>query len=108
MLASIDCLLFLEITLATHSYILLQESHSKNGLHGLACNPVIHDQFITGGDDGLLKLWSFELNTCIKQVNLNYAIRSLCWNNEGTKIIVGLGGDKDLATKDGKFGRFML
>lgn len=90
-----------EVSLSTHSKMLLVESHSLRQLHGLDVNPINFDEFATIGDDGILRIWSLIRRTCVRRLNVEAAARSLTYSPDGSRIIVGVGGDPLLATKDG-------
>lgn len=90
-----------EVSLATHSYMLLIEGHSSGELHGLAVNPVDHDEYATVGDDGMLRVWSISRKTCLRRLAIDTAARAIAWTPDGTKLVIGIGGDPDMATKDG-------
>jgi len=92
-----------EISLATHSNIMLVEGHSYRELHALDTNPQVGDEYATLGDDGVLRVWSYQLRTCIRRANVEAAGRALTYSPDGTKIFIGLGGDPTQATKDGAF-----
>jgi len=92
-----------EISLPTHSTQLLMEGHSYLELHALDTSPVNSDEYVTVGDDGILRIWSYRLRTCLRRVNVEAACRAVRYSPDGTKMIVGLGGDPSQATKDGAF-----
>ena len=92
-----------EISLSTHSNILLLEGHSYCELHGVDCNPQDGDEYATVGDDGILRVWSYRLRTCLRRVSIEAAGRALTYFPDGKRIIVGMGGDPLQATKDGAF-----
>lgn len=92
-----------EISLPTHSNILLLEGHSYYELQGVDCNPQNGDEFATVGDDGILRVWSYRLRMCIRRVSIEAAGRALTYFPDGRRIIVGMGGDPTQATKDGAF-----
>ena len=90
-----------EIALPTHSSILLFESHSNLQLHGLAADPRDEKVFVTAGDDGVLKFWDISQRRCIRRFTIDYAARALAWSPCGTYIIIGLGGNPRISSKDG-------
>lgn len=92
-----------EISLPTHSSVLLLEGHSYCELQGVDCNPQDGDEFATVGDDGILRVWSYRLRRCLRRVAIEAAGRTLAYSPNGTNIIVGMGGDPTQATKDGAF-----
>eukprot|EP00606_Chrysophyceae_sp_TOSAG23-5_P001243 GSChrysophyteH2.ASY1.ANO1.529.1 assembled CDS len=92
-----------EISLPTHTKQLLLEGHSYLELHGLDTNPANPDEYVTVGDDGMLRIWSYYQRTCVRRVNVEAASRAVRYSPDGTKLIVGLGGDPTQATKDGAF-----
>ena len=92
-----------EISLPTHSNMLLLEGHSYCELHGVDCNPHDGDEFATVGDDGILRVWSYRLRACLRRVSIEAAGRAISYFPDGKRIIVGMGGDPLQATKDGAF-----
>ena len=90
-----------EISLPTHTYMLLVEGHSYRELHGLDVNPVNSDEYATVGDDGIVRVWSYAQRMCTKRISVEAAGRALAYFPDGMRIIVGLGGDPTQATKDG-------
>ena len=90
-----------EVSLSTHSYIMLIEGHSSGELHGLAVNPVDHDEYATVGDDGMLRVWSVSRRTCLRRLAIDTAARAVAWTPDAKRIVIGIGGDPDMATKDG-------
>jgi WD40 repeat protein len=92
-----------EVSLDTSSTSLLCEGHGYGELHALDINSVKEDEYVTGGDDGAVRVWSFEKRTCLRRTNLGTAIRAIAWNPIGTQIVVGFGGDPKNTAKDGAF-----
>lgn len=90
-----------EISVATHSYINLFESHSYRELHGIALNPQNTDQYCTTGDDGLIRVWSLKDHKVLKRGPLDSACRAVAWRPDGKHIACGIGGDPENATRDG-------
>ena len=90
-----------EVSLSTHSYMMLIEGHSSGELHGLAVNPVDHDEYATVGDDGIMRVWSISRKTCLRRLAIDTAARAIAWTPDAKKIVIGIGGDPDMATKDG-------
>jgi WD40 repeat protein len=90
-----------EISLSTHSSVLLSESHSRRQIHGLDVNPHNPDEYVSGGDDGVLRFWSILSKRCIRRLNLECAVRAIAWHPTKPQIIVGVGGDPSQAVKDG-------
>ena len=93
--------LLVEISLATHSSILLLEGHCSQQLHGLTVNPIVPNVFATSGDDGFLKFWDISSRNCLRRFNIEYASRCIAWSPCGKFIIVGLGGNPSQTSKDG-------
>lgn len=92
-----------EISLPTHARSLLIEGHSYRELHAVCANPQNGDEYATCGDDGILRVWSYNLRRCQRRVDVEAASRALCFSPNGERIVVGLGGDPTQATKDGAF-----
>ena len=90
-----------EITLDTSSTSLLCEGHSCGELHALGMNPTNEEEYATGGDDGLLRVWNLLQRKCSRRTNIGSAIRSIAWNTSGSNIVVGIGGDPKNTAKDG-------
>lgn len=91
----------LEVSLLTHSSILLSEGHSRRQIHALDTNPRENDEFITGGDDGILRIWSIAQHKCIRRVAVECAVRCLAWAPHRPLIMIGVGGDPSQAMKEG-------
>lgn len=77
--------------MATHSHVLVSDSHMSGQLHGLDVNPANNDEFATAGDDGVLKVWSIQDYKCIRKCYIDSPIRCLAWSNDGSTIVLGLG-----------------
>ena len=92
-----------EISLSTHTHQVLLEGHSRRELHGLDMNPADPDEFVTVGDDGVLRVWSMARNVCVRRISLECACRAVAWSTNGAQLIVGVGGDPTKAVKDGAF-----
>ena len=92
-----------EISLDTNSVSLICEGHGYGELHALSLNQVNHDEYVTGGDDGMIRAWSLSQKRCLRKSNLGYAARAVCWSPDGLFIVVGLGGDPKNSAKDGTF-----
>lgn len=92
-----------EVTLSTQSHQLMLEGHSRKEVHGLDLNPADFDEFVTVGDDGILKVWSVSQNVCKRKLTLECACRAVAWSPNGNHLVVGVGGDPSMAVKDGAF-----
>lgn len=90
-----------ELALKTHSSILLIESHSKKEMYGLVCNPQNGDEYVTTGDDGVVRVWGMTKKSCLRRLSLESASRAVAWSPDGKILIIGIGGDPSSATKDG-------
>jgi WD40 repeat protein len=91
-----------EFCLATQSCHILVEGHTRLELHGLDVNPSNSDEYVTSGDDGVVRVWSISRRVCLRQNNLESASRAVAWSPDGERIIVGVGGDPSSATKEGE------
>ena len=91
-----------ELSLPTHTSMILIESHSKLELHALASNPANPDEYCTAGDDGILRIFSVNIKLCIRRTMLDGSARAVCWSPDGTLIVIGMGGDPKSNKKDGK------
>jgi WD40 repeat protein len=91
-----------EVSIPTHTAIMLVESHSCKELHGLHVNPADADEYVTVGDDGVLRVWSLSMRLCKRRAMLEAASRAVSWAPDGMNLIVGLGGDPKANKKDGK------
>jgi WD40 repeat protein len=78
-----------EVSLPTHSHILLLEGHGCRELWGLDINP-LGGEYATVGDDGILKIWSTEQKCCIRRTNIENASRALSYSLDGLYIVVGI------------------
>ena len=93
-----------EVVLGTHSKVCILESHASRQLQALAANPLVPDEFVTGGDDGVVRVWSSVGRTCLRKNNsIEVAVRSACYSPDAHFIAVGIGGNPRTATKDGAF-----
>ena len=92
-----------EISLPTNTHMLLMAGHSHKQLHGLATNPVNADEYVTIGDDGILRMWSIRKKTCLKRIDVGFCGRAITWSLNGSFIVCGLGGNSSSAAKDGGF-----
>ena len=98
---------FYEYSIATESTMLLGQCHSKLELHGIVSNPASVDEYATSGDDGYVRVWSIQLKKCIRRAVVDSASRALAWSPDGTRLIVGIGGDPSMTAKDGKLLLFL-
>jgi WD40 repeat protein len=78
------------------------DAHSHRQLHGLDVNPVNPDEFVTVGDDGMVRLWSISRCRCVNRVSIDVAARAVAYFPDGGRIVIGVGGDPLSATKDGE------
>jgi WD40 repeat protein len=92
-----------EISLDTNSISLICEGHGYGELHALSLNQAHRDEYVTGGDDGTLRIWSLSQKRCLRKSNLGCAIRAVCWSPNGLNIVAGMGGDPKNSAKDGSF-----
>lgn len=93
-----------EVVLATHSKACLLESHASRQLQALAANPLNADEFVTGGDDGVVRVWSSASRQCLRKNSaIEVAVRSACYSPDARFIAIGIGGNPRTATKDGAF-----
>eukprot|EP01038_Epipyxis_sp_PR26KG_P009724 gene9724-13087_t len=92
-----------EVTSATNSHMLLIESHSHYELHGLAINPSNADEYVTCGDDGMIRIWSISRKYCLRKMFIEFAARAIVWSSDGGVLIVGIGGVPSMSSKDGAF-----
>lgn len=90
-----------EFCVQTESTILLLQGHCRMELHGICCNPSRPDEFATSGDDGSVRVWSISLKKCLRRVQLDAASRAIVFSPDGSRLIVGVGGDPALTSKDG-------
>lgn len=82
----------LELSLHGHSTYLITESHSNGGeLHGLAMHPTIAEEFITAGDDGMLRVWHTSLKYVLRRKAFPFAIRTVIYSPDASCIVIGVG-----------------
>jgi WD40 repeat protein len=91
-----------EYCVQTESTMLLAQCHSKLELHGICSNPSNGDEYVTSGDDGVVRVWSVSLRKCLRHVALDAASRAVAYSPDASRLIVGVGGDPAITAKDGK------
>lgn len=94
-----------EVSLQSHSYLLLFESHSRGELFALDINPTNADEYVTCSDDGVVMIWSISRKYCLRKVRVESASRAIAWSLDGDLIVVGFGSPivaTDLTAKDGE------
>ena len=95
-----------EFSIGSQSPILLCEGHTgfNTELHGLAWNPTSSEEYVTVGDDGIVKVWHFSAKYVLRRKNIKFASRAIAWSPNGTLIAMGIGvPDRERSTpKDGK------
>jgi microtubule-associated protein-like 6 len=92
-----------EVSLMSNSTSLLIDGHSILEQNALDVNPQNPDEYVTGGDDGVIRVWSISRRYCLRKVMIDFACRAICWSPDGNNIVVGIGGVASMASKDGKF-----
>jgi WD40 repeat protein len=50
-----------DVSMQSHSYILLFESHSRGELFAIDVNPINVDEYVTASDDGVVMVWKSNL-----------------------------------------------
>lgn len=68
----------------------LQSGHCHDELWALDVNRRAQDMFATGGDDGLLRIWSLSKFSLVDSMHIDGRIRSIAWSNSGNLLAVGL------------------
>jgi len=93
----------MNISTASKPNVLLR-SHFSGELWGLAAHPLDPDLFVTGGDDGAIKLWSISRCSLLCSLFVGWPVRAMAWHPEGGILAVGLnelerggGGGKKLS-----------
>ena len=92
-----------EVTMDTDSRSLLFVGHGYGELQGLDLNPQNDDEFVTAGDDGCVRIWSFSEKRCLRHEIIGSPTRAIAWDPTGSNIVVGIGGDPKNTAKDGAF-----
>lgn len=64
-------------------------------------NPINVDEYVTVGDDGVVRVWSLTQRRCLRRSTIEVAGRSVSWSPDGNHIAIGIGGDPTMNTKDG-------
>ena len=95
-----------EVSLLSNSTSLLIDGHSALEQNALDVNPKNADEYVTGGDDGVIRVWSISRRYCLRKVSIDFACRSICWSPDGKRIVVGIGGVSSMSSKDGKYKIF--
>lgn len=82
----------------------LLEGHAGDELWGLAVNPV-KEEFVTVGDDSLLRVWDIFSHSAVRTVPLEMPARCCCFNPDGRHLVVGFGSPRKVTAKqyDGKW-----
>ena len=104
---SAPCSSTIDLTVA--SGFVLQYSHFRGELWGLAMHPTNSDIVATVGDDSTLRLWSISKNKLLSTTNIGWPGRALDFHPSGGAIAIGLmewvKGGIDKGAKDkGKKG----
>ncbi|TTD32934.1 Echinoderm microtubule-associated protein-like 6 [Bagarius yarrelli] len=74
--------------------LLVMQGHSEGELWALDLHPK-QPIAVTGSDDRSVRLWSLVDHTLIARCNMEEAVRSVCFNNDGSQLALGM--------KDGSF-----
>ncbi|XP_041958628.1 echinoderm microtubule-associated protein-like 6 [Alosa sapidissima] len=74
--------------------LLLMQGHSEGELWALDIHPK-QPLAVTGSDDRSVRLWSLADHTLIARCNMEEAVRSVSFNNDGSQLALGM--------KDGSF-----
>ncbi|XP_046714063.1 echinoderm microtubule-associated protein-like 6 isoform X3 [Silurus meridionalis] len=74
--------------------LLVMQGHSEGELWALDLHPK-QPIAVTGSDDRSVRLWSLSDHTLIARCNMEEAVRSVCFNNDGSQLALGM--------KDGSF-----
>ncbi|KAM6977453.1 echinoderm microtubule-associated protein-like 6 [Aplochiton taeniatus] len=74
--------------------VLLMQGHSEGELWALDLHPK-QPVAVTGSDDRSVRLWSLAEHTLLARCNMEEAVRSLSFNNDGSQLALGM--------KDGSF-----
>eukprot|EP01033_Poteriospumella_lacustris_P003879 gene3879-2759_t len=92
-----------EFSLTGKTSFLITEGHDRGELHGLACNPVVPDEFATVGDDGVVRIWHRGVKYVLRRCNLRVASRCIAYAPDGLSLVVGVGrpGHVNSHPKDG-------
>lgn len=64
----------------------MTQGHYDGELWGLATNNK-SDVFVTGGDDGSVRLWSISKREEVARTNCDKWVRAVDWSNSGDKIV---------------------
>eukprot|EP00948_MAST-09A_sp_MAST-9A-sp1_P002160 g2160.t1 len=78
--------------------------HYKYELWGLSCHPH-KPEFCTVGDDQTVRIWNIKTRKLIRKTKLDTMARSCCYDMDGQRIAIGLGGrvGKGRQKKDGSY-----
>ena len=92
-----------EFALLSRSNQVVNQGHGSLQLHSISACPTNPDEYATAGDDGSVIIWSIERKSCVRRVEIDAASRAMAWSNDGSKIVVGIGGNPGILAKDGAF-----
>lgn len=92
-----------EVCLLSHTSAKLLESHSKLQLRAICvCNTKQNaDLYATGGDDGVVRIWSLSRQCCVRSCSIGFAVRAMRFSPSDEQLVVGIGGDPLSASRDG-------
>jgi WD40 repeat protein/Ca2+-binding EF-hand superfamily protein len=71
---------------------LITEGHDRGELHGVCSNPVVPEEFMTVGDDGIVRVWHRSVRYVSRRAtHLRVACRAICIAPDGLSVMVGVG-----------------
>ena len=92
-----------ELALLSRSSQVVNQGHASLQLHGISACPTNPDEYATAGDDGSVVVWSIGRKSCVRRVEIDAASRAIAWSEDGSKLVVGIGGNPAMLAKDGAF-----
>lgn len=79
----------IEISIELLSMRCICESHTSGELHALDTNPRKPQEFLSCGDDGVLRIWDSNHHYCLKRKQLPYSCRSVKFHSTENTLVGG-------------------
>lgn len=96
-----------EISIELLSMRCVCEGHTFGELHAIDINPLNRNEFLSCGDDGIIRIWDMKNQHCLKRKQLPYSCRSVKFHTVENTIIGG-ASEPHSCLKNPKTGTFTL